>query len=265
MSGQIGDGAEALFRAVRDYYGTAQSLAHYSDGARNGGLYPPERAMIERFMASPATVLDVGCGAGREAFDLARMGFSVTGIDITPSLVDRAKEIAADLRLNVRFCLGDGRSLDFPDESFDYVLLITQMIHHVPHRTNRQRLLGEARRVLKAEGTILLTYHDWDIEKNHGPWGWKNGKHCTAPLAEELPETLKPLERGDSFTRDCQGALTDTFGFVHHFTRREMEEEVAEARLKIEDSAAFETIAGGEPVEFWKPTQVLVLKRELGG
>ena len=260
MTGKTDKRAEALFRTVRDYYGSTQSLAHYSDSARNGGLYPPERAMVERFMAAPATVLDVGCGAGREAFDLTRMGFSVTGVDITPSLVNKAKGTAADLGLNVQFCLGNGRSLDFPDESFDYVLLITQMIHHVPHKTNRQRLLGEARRVLKAEGTILLTYHDWDIEKDHLPWGWKNGKHCGAPPPEELPETLKPLESGDSFTRDCQGTLTDTFGFVHHFTRREMEEEVVKARLKIEDRAAFETVAGGEPDEFWNPTQILVLK-----
>ena len=103
------------------------------------------------------------------------------------------------------------------------------------------------------------------VRCHHSPWGWKNGRHCGEPRPEELPHTLKPLEHGDSFTRDSQGTLTDTFGFVHHFTRKEMEEEVVETRLKIEDRAAFETVAGGEPDEFWKPTQILVLKRALGG
>ena len=105
-----------------------------------------------------------------------------------------------------------------------------------------------------------MSYHDWDVEKNHRPWGWHDGRHVYAPRPEELPEILKASEPGDYFTRDCQGTLTDTFGFAHHFTREEMEAEVLAAGLQIIERADFETIEGGEPDLFWKPTQILVLK-----
>ncbi|MFA6135137.1 MAG: class I SAM-dependent methyltransferase [Phycisphaerae bacterium] len=252
---------KAAFQSVQDFYGTPESVSQYAKVARENGLYPPELAMVESFMAPPATVLDVGCGAGREAFALTRMGFSVTGVDITASLVAQARALAADFGLNIPFHLGDGVSLDFAPESFDYVTLITQMIHHVPLRPNRERLFREAARVLKMEGTILLTYHDFDVQKDHQPWGWKKGRQRRACEPESLPDTLRLLESGDYFTGDCQGHATAALGFGHCFTRREMEEEVVAAGLRIVDKAGFETIAGGTPDTFWKPTQILVLKK----
>ncbi len=105
-----------------------------------------------------------------------------------------------------------------------------------------------------------MTYHDWGIEKNHRPWGWHDGQHVKAPRPDELPTTLKAIEPGDHFSRDCQGTLTDTFGFAHHFTREEMEEEVLAAGLQIIERGDFETIEGGEPALFSKPTQILTLK-----
>ena len=260
MSPERNEQEEILFQSVRDYYSTEESLAYYSDRTRNVGLFPPERAMVKRFITPPATVLDVGCGAGREALELTRMGFRVVGVDITPRLLEEAKRIASERSLVIEFVQGDGTTLDFPNESFDYVLLIAQMIHHVPLRANRQRLLREAGRVAKAEGIVLLTYHDWNIEKNHRPWGWHDGQHVRAPRPEELPKTLMVAEPGDHFTRDCQGALSDTFGFAHNSTREEMEEEVLAAGLQIIERADFETVEGGEPDLFWKPTQILVLK-----
>lgn len=260
MSPDRSEQERVLFQSVQDYYSTEESLTYYSDRTRNVGLFPPERAMVKRFITPPATVLDVGCGAGREALELTRMGFRVIGVDVALRMLEEARRIASERSLDIEFVQGDGTSLDFPNGSFEYVLLIAQMIHHVPLKANRQRLLREAGRVVEAEGTILLTYHDWGIEKNHSPWGWCNGQHVNAPRPEELPGTLKAIESGDHFSRDCQGTLTGTFGFAHNFTREEMEEEVLAAGLQIMERADFETIAGGEPDLFWKPTQILVLK-----
>jgi len=260
MKSQRGPHEEALFQSVRNYYSTPQSLSHYGDAAKHGGLHPPERAMVARFMTAPARVLDVGCGAGREAFELVRMGFAVTALDIAAKLLTEAKRIARELGLTVDFRLSDGKSLDFPQESFDYVLLITQMIHHVPFRANRVRLLGEAGRVVKRTGSVLLTYHDWTIEKDHEPWGWRNGRPLREPDSSLFPDPPRATEPGDYFTNDCQGTPTEVLGFCHRFTGPEMEEEVLAAGLEIVQRASFATIAGGEPDDFWKPTQVLLLR-----
>src|SRR6266545_7708835 len=65
---------------------------------------PPGRATLE-----------IGCGEGRVARDLAARGHRVTGIDASPTLLDAAR--AADP--NGEYVLADAASLPFPDESFD--------------------------------------------------------------------------------------------------------------------------------------------------
>ena len=136
MSPERSEQEKVLFQSVQDYYSTEESLTYYSDRTRNVGLGTPERAMVKRFMTPPATVLDVGCGTGREALELTRMSFRIIGVDVTSRLLEEARRIASERSLDIEFVQGDGTSLDFPDESFDYVLLITQMIHHVPLKAN---------------------------------------------------------------------------------------------------------------------------------
>ena len=52
-------------------------------------------------------VLDVACGTGRLAIPLARRGYRVTGIDLSPLFVDKARERSADEGLDVDFIVGD--------------------------------------------------------------------------------------------------------------------------------------------------------------
>ena len=249
-----------MFQSVREYYSTPEAVEAYTGYARGLEYSGPERAMVERFMSPPATVLDIGCGAGTEAFALTRMGYTVTGVDIAPALLEQARKLAAEFGLSVEFVQGDGKNLGFQDSWFDYVLLISQMIHHVPRRANRVHLLREAGRVAKPTGKILLTYHDWDIQKTHELWGRGDYKE---PAQVDWAKSLTILEPGDAFDSNCQGMPTDVHGYEHHCTQAEMESEVLEAGLRIIDRADFRTIAGGAPDEFWKPTRVLVMKRPI--
>ena len=58
-----------------------------------------------------ARVLDVGCGFGRHAIELARRGFEVVGIDPAAAMLDRARELATGAGVNVDF-------LQIPAEDF---------------------------------------------------------------------------------------------------------------------------------------------------
>jgi SAM-dependent methyltransferase len=64
-------------------------------------------------------VLDVATGTGAVAIRAARRGADVTGVDITPALLDRAR-VAAD-GLPIRFDVGDAQSLPYEDREFDVV------------------------------------------------------------------------------------------------------------------------------------------------
>src|SRR4051812_20332193 len=60
-------------------------------------------------------VLDVACGTGVVALTAARLGATVQGLDLTPELVQRAKENAALMKLEASFQEGDAEALPFPD------------------------------------------------------------------------------------------------------------------------------------------------------
>lgn len=98
------------------------------------------------------SVLDVGCGTGTGLAPYKAAGCRIAGVDTSPSMLARAVE-----RLGERADLqaADGRELPHRDRSFDRVLA-SMMLHEVPGES-RVELLGEAARVLKADGRLLVT------------------------------------------------------------------------------------------------------------
>ena len=69
-------------------------------------------------------MLDIGCGIGRVAQALAPRVRSVTGIDMSPGMIEEARHRCADLS-NIEFCVCSGRNLaDFADRAFDLVLAV---------------------------------------------------------------------------------------------------------------------------------------------
>lgn len=101
----------------------------------------------------PATILDVGGGTGRHASYLAGLGYDVLLVDPVPSHVAIARERAyAGRRFSA--AIGDARALDVADAAFDAVLLFGPL-YHLPVLGDRQAALSEARRVLRADGTLL--------------------------------------------------------------------------------------------------------------
>ena len=79
-------------------------------------------ALLKRDCEEGESVLDVGCGSGRLAFQF-KSGY--TGIDITPSYVQMARERFP----NLTWVEGDCRALPFPDESFDRTWSSNLLIH----------------------------------------------------------------------------------------------------------------------------------------
>lgn len=84
---------------------------------------PPEQARLEAdFLARTlrllpgARVLDVPCGAGRHALELASRGFGVTGVDLSQEQIEAARKSAADARLGVDWRQADMRDLPWQSE-----------------------------------------------------------------------------------------------------------------------------------------------------
>ncbi|HKA23521.1 MAG TPA: methyltransferase domain-containing protein [Candidatus Eisenbacteria bacterium] len=98
-------------------------------------------------------VLDVACGTGVVSITAARLGCKVTGLDLTPELLEHARENAKIGGFAIDFHEGDVEDLPFPDASYDAVL--SQFGHMFAPRP--AVALGEMLRVLKPGGTIAFS------------------------------------------------------------------------------------------------------------
>jgi SAM-dependent methyltransferase len=98
-------------------------------------------------------VLDVACGAGAVACAAARVARKVTGIDVTPAMIERAAALQAEFGLtNLAWHVGDGAQLAFPADHFD-VVLTRYSLHHV---LQPGEMLTEMVRVCKANGRVAV-------------------------------------------------------------------------------------------------------------
>lgn len=97
-------------------------------------------------------VLEIGCGFGEFARILARRARRVTGIDLSPQMIEVAKERSTDYS-NLDFTLGDFLKLQLPSEAYDCLVSITTL-HHLP----ADEALEKMKRLLRPGGVLVI--HD---------------------------------------------------------------------------------------------------------
>ena len=100
-------------------------------------------------------ILDLGAGTGRNANYLAELGNAVSGIEISPTAVQIAKERASELKVSVDYHLQSmGEKFPFTDKIFDVVLDITSS--NSLNEKEREVYLKETSRVLKEGGNLFV-------------------------------------------------------------------------------------------------------------
>jgi SAM-dependent methyltransferase len=141
--------------AIHDYYDRAPE-EHRLESGPSRLEATRTRELIERHAPPPpATVVDVGGGAGAYATWLAEVGYVVHLIDATPRLVAEARRRSAGLRRPIASCeVGDARTLARNDGSADVVLLLGPLYHLIAP-ADRARALAEAARVLRRGGVLF--------------------------------------------------------------------------------------------------------------
>lgn len=124
---------------------------------------PPAAQLVGYAGVAPGErVLDVGCGTGVVAVTAARKGARVTGLDLSPRLLERARWNAGVAGVEVDFEEGDVEALPFEDEAFDVVL--SQFGHMFAPRPTVAT--GEMLRVLRKGGRIAFS--TWPPEQFTG-------------------------------------------------------------------------------------------------
>jgi len=165
----------------------ADPFASFKAAAREAW---PSFAPVEIFTIRPAAelvkfaqvaagqrVLDAACGTGVVAVTAARRGAKVSGLDLTPALLDRARYNAATAAVDIDFTEGDIETLPYPDSSFDVVL--SQFGHIFAPRP--ALAVKQMLRVLKPGGCIAFS--TWPAESFVGRQFAFVARHMPAPPA----------------------------------------------------------------------------------
>jgi SAM-dependent methyltransferase len=132
------------------------SRAYRADDAGDGE-YGPWMDLLESRVRVGAAVLDLGCGCGVPVARRLASHYAVTGIDLSPVQVERARTLVP----NATFICADMSSIMFPDDSFDAITCFYALIH-VPV-VEQPALLRTVHRWLRRGGVFLATV-------GHGAW-----------------------------------------------------------------------------------------------
>ncbi len=102
-------------------------------------------------------ILDIGCGTGRHSIELSKRGYSVTGIDLSESQLQRAKEKASAQSLNIDFQKHDARSPHFSN-AFDLAIMLCEGGFSLMETDEMNFLiLQNAANALKSNGKLIFT------------------------------------------------------------------------------------------------------------
>ncbi len=132
--------------------------------------------------------IDVACGPGVISRAMAGRVGSVSGVDLTPAMVEEAERRASGEGIgNVGFAPGDATALDFPDASFDGA--ITRLsLHHIPAPV---RVVAEMARVVRPGGWVVVSDIVTDEDGEAAAWReeierLRDPSHWACKTAEQL-------------------------------------------------------------------------------
>lgn len=168
----------------------AASVAAYSEhadayAAHNADSMAAAAARFAGLLADGASILDAGCGPGRDLARFAALGHRPVGVDLNPDFV-------AIARTRGTAHLGDLRQLPFADNHFDAVWACASLVHLPEDDTTAA--LRELHRVTKAGGPVCVSV------KQAGVTGWTESAHGRRWFQMWTPEAFEDAVRTAGFT-----------------------------------------------------------------
>lgn len=229
-----------LEEVARRYFESERVVNHYFRNGHRVGLWKSEEILLTRTFAKEAHLLDLGCGTGRIAFGLEKLGYvNVSGADYSESMIQGARTIAEAIGSRVNFFQADARELPWEEESFEGIIFGFNGFFMIPGTAAREKALGEIHRVLKPGGYFVFTGHDRSLPSQASHWNqiasqWQAGTHSKNSL--EFGDVVEDAGLGTMYIHST--ALEDTaqllgkggFKRVETWSRRELANENSQVR-----------------------------------
>jgi SAM-dependent methyltransferase len=144
-------------------------------------LVPWAIAVLERYGAAPASLVDVACGPGEFACAMAQRGYAVTGVDQSPEMLAMARTTAARLGVAVAFLQQDMRALRL-DRPADVLTCLFDSLNYLVDERDFRRTVEAFARGLSPRGLLLF-----DMNTLRGMAGkWSNRTWLVQDVEEEF-------------------------------------------------------------------------------
>jgi len=115
------------------------------------------------------TILDAACGIGTQTIGLAELGYAVSGSDVSPTPLERARRTAAERGLSIAFSCADVRSLSAHHATpFDLIVACDNALPHLLTDAEIATALREMHRCCRPGGGVLVSVRDYDPSESSG-------------------------------------------------------------------------------------------------
>ncbi len=148
--------AKASLHSIQTKLTPAEWEDEYSDGPPHWAIDKDPSLFAQEFVAElqerkVKTILEIGCGNGRDAIFFAHAGLEATAIDASPSAIELAKQNAQDAEVSIDFLVANAEELPFEESQFGAVFTLS-----VLHATNLSKSIPELKRVLTNKGIAFV-------------------------------------------------------------------------------------------------------------
>lgn len=185
-------------------------------------------------------ILDLACGFGRHSLELARRGFDVTGVDITPDYIKYASHQAEAEKLNARFICSDIRDVSFENE-FDVVLNMADgAVGYLENDEENFKIFAVVSRALKSGGTHFMDIMNGSYAVTHFPCRlWDAGEKCLTLSNFEWNSETKTLIYGQldfPYGEPLTEPVMDEGNTIRLYTLNEIEKIFSELGMSVYES-----------------------------
>lgn len=220
----------------RDFFADKEEEKAYRERQRD--LTRPEAKALCRLLGliPGSKILDLYCGNGRHAVELAQTGFKVVGIDISFSRISFARNWARDDGAGATFLIADAQALPLR-QTFEAVLILGGSFTHWQEEEKNISLLQGFRKVLKPGGLLLID--------NPNPLRFWRIQHPEGTMTDQKKVLYFDLPLG-------QGG---TFGYVRYYGIKTMKRLFQKAAMEV---GAIWGDRAARPYSFDSPRMIVI-------
>ena len=183
-----------------------------------------------------ASILDLACGQGRHAIPLARLGFQVTGLDLSPTLLAHARARAGATGVIVRWIQGDMRDLPWEAE-FDACVNLTTAFGYFATDDENEAVLRQVVKALKPGGQLLIeTMHRDYIVREYQQHDWYETDEGTTVWVLRLFDAVKGRTTVVERYRTEDGQEGERYHNIRVYTATELHAMLRRAGLEPADT-----------------------------